>query len=253
MVPRNAHRSSISCFNRTETALRAQRAWNLWEPTWVSHDNLEVLEVKGWEEQETKHFMKLVQIWFRPALQREVGSKSSPYLTQSARIFLFKNIPVGCPWLQQLPPILTQAKTAAWSADAIGAHAPTCSERCLCVCVCVCFCLCVCHPMVSPRRAHALTCPWRWVDVCLWRGRVVGANGEQVGTTRQTLQNIDDSLLLEIDVKCANNVWGLAKMRGRSADAWSYGEEKLIAALGKYIGAFPRYIGYLPLGYYLSK
>ena len=30
-------------------------------------------------------------------------------------------------------------------------------------------------------------------------------------------------------------------------------EEKLITALGKYIGAFPRSMGYLPLAYYLSK
>ena len=51
------------------------------------------------------------------AVMIQTVSKNSPYLAQTAQFFLYKNIPVHCPWLQQLPPILAEAETG--SADGI--------------------------------------------------------------------------------------------------------------------------------------
>ena len=50
------------------------------------------------------------------------------------------------------------------------------------------------------------------------------------------------------------NLWRMKACKGRrSTDAWSYSEEKLITDLRKYIVAFPGYMSYFPLPYYLSK
>ena len=55
-----------------------------------------------------------------PTVAKNICSTfTRPYLSlRLLNPFWSKNIPVCCPWLEQLPPILAEAKTA-WSADVI--------------------------------------------------------------------------------------------------------------------------------------